>query len=319
MEHFNVKTRDEVLLLLDKYKEKAKIVAGGTDILRLMRNEVIAPTVLVNIKTIPDLAYIREDTEGLKIGTLTSISEIEGSAVIRGKYKMLAEAAHLIASPQIRNVATIGGDLLQDIDGWYYRRPPITGRSFFCYRKGGTTCYAVAGDNRYHAIIGGEKCFAVCPSDMAPALIALDAKIKIMGSSGERSVTLEKFYTPLGNILKPDELVTEIQVPNMRINVKQRYLKFRLRKALDHAISSVAVAVTTNEAGVVTNARIVLGGVAPTPYRAFAAEETIRGKQITKSLAERAAKAAVSEAVPLSMNAYKVPLTEALVKRAVVE
>lgn len=318
MKHFNVKTRNEVLSLLDEYKEKARIVAGGTDILRLMRKEVIAPTVLVNIKTIPDLAYIREDTEGLKAGVLTSISEIGRSAVVRSKYKMLAEAADLIASPQIRNMATIGGDLLQDVDCWYYRRPPITGRSFFCHRKGGTTCYAVAGDNRYHSIIGRKGCSAVCPSDMALVLVALDAKIKIMGPNGERVIKVEEFYTPQGNILKPNELITEIQVPTIKPSTKQRYLKFRVRKAIDHAISSVAAAITT-EAGVVTNARIVLGGVAPMPYRAFETEEAIIGKGITESVVEMSAKVAVSEAVPLSMNTYKLPITETLIKRAILD
>ena len=264
------------------------------------------------------MASLTEDAEGLTIGALATIRDIETSAIIKGKYSMLAEAAHSVASPQIRNMATVGGNLCQDVNCWYYRRARVTGRTFACRRKGGTICYAVAGDNRYHAIIGGKECFAVCTSDMAPALVALDAAIKIAGPNGERVIPLEEFYTALGNILKPDELITEIQVPTVKPNTKQRYLKFRLRKAIDHAIASVAVAIST-EAGVVINARIVLGGVAPTPYRAFGAEDAIRGKVITDSVAEISAKVAVSEAVPLSMNTYKVPITETLVKRAILD
>lgn len=318
LKHVNARTVDEAIAVLSDYGEEARIIAGGTDLLRLLKNKIAAPVVLVNIKAVPGLAGITEDVEGLKIGTLTTISDIETSAIIKDKYSVLAEAAHSVASPQIRNMATIAGNLCQDVNCWYYRRARVTGRTFACRRKGGTICYAVAGDNRYHAIIGGKECFAVCTSDMAPALIALDAAIKIAGPNGERIVPLEEFYTPWGNILKPNELVTEIQVPTIKASTKQRYLKFRLRKAIDHAISSVAAVIIT-EAGVVTKARIVLGGVAPTPYRAFGAEGAIRGKVITDSVAEISAKVAVSEAVPLSMNTYKVPITETLVKRAILD
>jgi len=318
LEHFNARTIDEAISLLDEYREKAKIIAGGTDLIRLMKSRVTDPKVLVNIKTIADLAYITEDAEGLKIGALTTIKDIEASPIIRDKYSILAEAAHAVAAPHIRNMATVVGNLCQDVQCWYYRRPPITGRSFFCRRKGGEYCYAVAGDNRYHAIIGGGECLAACPSDMAPALIALDAKVKIVSPTRQRESSLEEFYTVLGNILKPNEIITEIQIPTPKPDTKQRYLKFRLRKTIDFAISSVAAAITT-ENGVVTNARIMLGGVAPIPYRALRAEETVKGRVVTQSLAGTAAKAAVSGAVPLSLNAYKVPITETLVKRAILQ
>ncbi len=316
LEHFNAKTLDEAISLLNTYLGEARIIAGGTDLIRLMKNEVIAPKVLVNIKTISGLTGITEDAEGLKIGALTTIKEIASSSIIRSKYTMLAEAAHSVASPHVRNMATLAGNLCQDVNCWYYRRSAITGKSFFCRRKGGEHCFALTGDNRHHAIFGGNKCFAVCPSDMAPALLALEAKVKIAGPDGEREVSPEELYTDLGNVLKPNEIITEIQVPAPRPGTKQRYLKFRLRKAIDFAISSVA-AVITAEAGVVSNARIVLGGVAPTPYRALGAEEAIKGEVITESVAEAAARVAVSEVVPLSMNAYKVPITKALVKRTI--
>jgi xanthine dehydrogenase YagS FAD-binding subunit len=316
LEHFNAKNIDDAVSLLREYMEEARIIAGGVDLVSMMNTRVIKPKVLVNIKTIPHLAYITEDAEGLKIGTLTTISEIKMAAVIRDKYTMLAEAAQLVAAPQIRNMATIGGNLCQEVRCWYYRRSPVTGRTFFCCRKGGEHCYAVAGENMYHAIFSGNECHAVSPSDLAPALIALDAKLNIASPAGERVVPLEHFYTPLGNILKPDEIITEIQLPTPRPNTKQRFLKFSLRKAIDFAISSVAAAITI-ESGAITDARMVLGGVAPTPYRAISTEGILKGEAITESVAEASAEAAVSKATPLSKNAYKVPITRALVKRAI--
>ena len=317
LQHFNARTIDDAVFLLSQYMEEAKIIAGGVDLVGLMKNKVKTPKVLVNIKTIPDLDYITEDVEGLKIGALTIIKDIQTSAIMRDKYSMLVEAAHSVASPLVRNMATIGGNLCQDVRCWYYRRSPVTGRSFFCRRKGGGQCFAVNGENQYHAIIGGNECYAVCPSDMAPALVALGARVKIASPTGDKTVALEEFYTPLGNILKPNEIITEIQVPTPKPGTKQRYLKFRLRKTIDFALSSVAAVIGT-EGGVVSNAKIVLGGVAPIPYRVIGAEEAIEGKQITDRVAETAAKAAVSRTRPLSMNAYKVPITKSLVKRAIV-
>lgn len=315
-EYFNALTIDDAVTLLSEYMEEARVIAGGVDLVGLMKNRVMTPKILVNIKSIPDLAYIKEDAEGLKIGALTTINDIEMSPIIRRKYIVLAEAAHSVAGPQIRNMGTIGGNLCQDARCWYYRRSPVTGRVFFCYRKGGKLCYAVGGDNRYHAVIGGKRCFAVCPSDMAPALVALKAKVKIASAVGERVVSVEEFYTPLGNILKSNEIITELQVPALPPGSRQRYLKFRLRQAIDFALSSVA-AVITVEGGVVSKAGIVLGGVAPIPYRATATEEALQGEMVTETVAEAAAKAALIEAKPLSMNAYKIPITEALIRKAI--
>jgi len=317
LEYFYARTVDEAVSLLDKYEE-AKITAGGVDLIRLINKEVIAPKVLVNIKTIPDLAYITEDAEGLKIGALATINDIETSAIIKDRYGLLAEAAHLVAAPQIRNMVTIGGNLCQDVRCWYYTMSPVTGRSFFCYRKGGIRCYAVAGDNRYHAIFSANGCHAAFSSDMAPALLALEAKAKIASPTGGRIIPLEELYTPLGNILNPNEMITELRVPTPKPSTKQRYLKFRIRRAIDPAISSVAAAITT-ETGRVSSARIVLGAVAPSPYRSVEAEETLRGNVITESLAQTAAKRVMSKATPLRMNAYKVAVTGALVKRAIME
>lgn len=317
LEYFHARTVDEAVSLLDKYEE-AKITASGVDLIRLINNEIITPKVLVSIKMIPDLAYITEDAEGLKIGALATINDIETSAIIKDRYGLLAEAAHLVAAPQVRNMVTIGGNLCQAVRCWYYTLSPVTGRSFYCYRKGGTYCYAVAGDNRYHAIFGANECHAAFSSDMAPALLALEAKVKIASPTGGRIIPLEGFYSPLGNILKPNEMIIELQVPTPRLGTRQRYLKFRIRRAIDPAISSVAVAITIG-AGRVSSAKIVLGAVAPNPYRSVEAEEILKGKVITESLAQIAAKRAMSKATPLRMNAYKVAITEALVKRAIIE
>ena len=315
LKYFNANTIDEAVSLLSEYKE-ARILAGGVDLTRLMRNKVISPKVLVNIGTIPNLVGITEDAEGLKMGTLTSINDIETSALIKTRYSLLAEAAHSVSSPQIRNMATIGGNLCQDVNCWYYKMSPVTGRTFFCYRKGGSECFAVNGDNRYHSIIGVDTCHAVSQSDMAPALIALEAKVNIAGPSGERTIPVEALYQPLGTVLEPDEFITGIAVPAPQPQIRQQYLKFRLRKTIDPAISSVASAVTT-DSGKVTRVRIVLGGVAPVPYRSVKAEEVLKGQVITEKIAETAADTAVSAASPLSMNAYKLTITRALVKRAI--
>jgi xanthine dehydrogenase YagS FAD-binding subunit len=318
VKHFDAKTISDAVSLLREHIGEARIIAGGVDLVSLMKSQVITPKVLVNIKPIPDLAYIREDAGGLKIGVLTPINNIKTAAIIKDKYPMLAEAAQSIVSLQIRNMATIGGNLCQEVRCWYYRMPPVTGRTFFCRRKGGKRCFALAGENQYHSIFGSNQCCAVCPSDMAPALVALDARVKVASSLGEKTVPLEEFYTPLETVLKPDEILTEIQVPNPGYATKQRYTKFSPRKAIDFAISSVAAAITI-DGGVVTSARIVLGGVAPTPYRSLRAEDTLKGEVITKTIADASAKISVSEAVPLNKNRYKVSITEALVKRAIVE
>jgi len=316
LEIFNARTVDNALSLLSQYREEAQIIAGGVDLVGLMKKRVATPRVLVNIKTIPDLAYITEDAEGLRIGALTIIKSIETSAVVKDKYSILVEAANSVGSPLIRNMATIAGNLCQDVRCWYHRRSPAAGPTFLCHRSGGKQCFAVNGENQYHAIIRGNGCYAVSPSDMAPALLALGARVKVASPTGGRTVPLEEFYVPLGNILELNEMITEVQIPTPRPSTKQRYLKFRLRQTIDFAISSVA-AVITIEAGVVSQARIALGGVAPAPYRALRAEETLEGEAITESISETSARAAVSEAAPLSQNAYKVPITESLVKRAV--
>ncbi len=317
--HIDAKTVNEACRLLGKHKGKANVIAGGTDLLGVLKDKILPsyPEVVINVKTIPKLAYIKDDKKGLKLGALTTLSDIARSPVIREKYKVLAEAAGAVGSPQVRNMATLAGNLCQDVRCWYYRYPHHIGGRMICLRKGSGPCLALAGDNRYHAIMEGEgkRCFAVCPSDTAVALAALDAKIGITGLKKNRVVPVRDFFTTLGNVLKPREIITEIQVPRPLGKTKQTFLKSTLRKPIDFAIVSIA-SVLHLEHGICAEARIALGAVAPGPIRVETAERVIEGKAINPETAAEAAEAAVANAKPLSMNAYKVEITKTLVKRA---
>ncbi|MBI2854562.1 MAG: xanthine dehydrogenase family protein subunit M [Chloroflexi bacterium] len=315
-QHIDATSVTEAISILQSQGDKAVLVAGGTDLVGMLNNRLISPETLVNIKTIPGMDYIREYSGGLRIGALTRIRDIETSAIIREYFPVLAEAAVSVGSPQIRRMGTLGGNFCQEVRCWYYRRSPATGKTFTCYRKGGNVCYATSGDNRYHSVIGGKKCFAACPSDMAVALASLHAHATLAGASGTRSVPVEDFFIPLGNILKPGEMLTEVSIPALKPGSRQKFLKFRHRKTIDFALCSVA-SVLEVEAGVVADASLVLGGVAPFPYRAKAAEQVLKGQPLTEDLASEAGAAALRAARPLSLNAYKVTIGRVLVKRAI--
>jgi len=317
-EHVNAGSLDEAIAQLKNYEGNANLIAGGTDLLGILKGEILPkyPEAVINIKTIPGLDGIEEDEEGLRIGALAKLSKIAGSAEVRKHYGSLAEASESVGSPELRNMATLGGNLCQDNRCWYYRYPHQMGGRILCYRKGKGPCLAVKGDNRYHAILGGKKCFAVCPSDTAIALTALDARIRIAAPGGERIIPIIEFYDTLGSILKPDEMVTGIYVPRPPEDAAQTFHKFRMREAIDFAVVSVACLISKSD-GVCRDARIVLGAVAPIPYRASAAEDAIKGKALNEETAAAAAEAAVKDAKPLSQNAYKIEITKTLVKRAV--
>ena len=316
--HIDVKTVNEACAMLGKHKGKAKVIAGGTDLLGILKDKILPsyPEVIINIKAIPKLGHIKEDKHGLKIGALTTLSDIAKSPLIKEKYKVLAEAADTVGSPQIRNVATLAGNLCQDVRCWYYRYPHHIGGRMLCLRKGSGRCLALSGDNRYHAILEGKRCFAVCPSDMATALTALNATISIAGIRGSRLVPVRDFFTTLGNVLKLGEMITEIQVPEPLEKTEQRFLKLTLRKPIDFAVVSVA-SVLYLEDGFCAEANIAIGAVAPVPIKAEMAEQIIKGRAITPDAAAKAAEAAVAGAKPLSMNAYKVEMTKTLVRRAI--
>lgn len=315
--HYNATSLDEAFFLMNEFGERARFIAGGTDLLGVLKSDIhpVYPEALINLKTILELDFIKEDEGVLRIGALTRLSDIVRSPLVKEHYPALAEAAESIASPEIRNMGTIGGNLCQENRCWYYRYPHSMGGRIQCFRKGKGPCLALKGDNRYHAIIGGKKCFAVCPSDMAIVLSAMDAKIKVSKSTGEREITIGEFYGTLDHVLEQGEILKEIDVVRPSPDTKQRFLKFRLRESIDFAIVSVAAVFRQTE-GICRDARIILGGVSPTPYRAVEAEDALNDRPLDAAVADAVAEAAMSRAKPLSMNAYKIEITKTLVKRS---
>jgi xanthine dehydrogenase YagS FAD-binding subunit len=318
--HINARTLNEACTALWKYKDKARLNAGGTDLLSTLKGDILFdyPETVINLKTIPGLDYIRKEGDVFKIGALARLSNVAKSPILRKNYRVLAEAANSVGSPQIRNVATLGGNLCQDVRCWYYRYPRHLGGPLGCTRKGNGPCLALTGDNRYHAIIGGKKCFAVCPSDTAVALAVLNAKVIITGLAGERKIAVTEFFNPMGNALGRGEMVKEIEIPSLTDLAQQTFLKFTLRRPIDFAIVSVA-SVMTVEKGLCTDARIALGGAAAGPVRAKSAESGIVGRSVDEAAAAAAAEKALAGAKPLGKNAYKVEIAKTLVKRALLQ
>ena len=315
-EHFNAASVDEALSLLKDFGGKARLIAGGTDLLGLLKDRVLEdyPAALINIKTVPGMDDIVENSEGLKIGALAKLADIAQSPLVKKRYPALSHAAESVASPEIRNMGTIGGNLCQDVRCWYYRYPHHMGGRLLCRRKGTGPCHAVKGDNRYHAIMGAKACWAVCPSDTAIALSALGAEIEIMGINGSRTIPVQNLYTPMGLTLGNEEVVTAIRVPKPLPESRQTFFKFTERKPIDFAVASVASVITVRD-GRCLKARVFLGGVAPTPLRAEGTEQVIEGKPLAAGAVDDAARASVAGAKPLSGNAYKIEIVKSLVKR----
>jgi xanthine dehydrogenase YagS FAD-binding subunit len=315
--HINARSLEEAVLFLARYNGKAEVIAGGTDILGKMKDEILQnyPEALINIKTIRDLDHIKEDKGQLRLGALTRLEDIAKDSIVSGTNSALAEAAGKTASPHIREMGTLGGNICQDIRCWYYRNP---GNRFPCLRKGGGRCYAIEGDNRYHSIFGGsveEGCYAVHPSDTAPALIALDGNVR----TSKRIISAENFFevgVRKTTVLDKDEIVTEIEIPPLAEGSKSAFHKFAMRKSIDFAIVNCA-AMISSKGGKVRDARICLNAVHVTPYRAKKAEAAILGKAITEKNAEAAGAEAISDAKPLKDNAYMVQIAKALIKRSI--
>jgi len=316
--HINAESLGEAAGLLQSSKGKAKVMAGGTDLLGVLKDRILPeyPETIINLKTIPGLKNIEEAGGRLKIGALTTLEAIVQSPLIQERCRILVDAAKSVASLQIRNLGTLGGNLCQDLRCMYYRYPYQIGGRLMCKRKGEGACLAVKGDNRYHAIMGAKGCFAVCPSDMAVALSALDATITLGGSGGSRTLPVASFYTPAGMVLEPGEILTTVSVPLPSRAVKTAFSKFRLRDAIDFAIVSVASALTVSH-GTCEDARIILGAVAPFPFRAEKAESYIKGKPLTEKTAAQAALLALEKAKPLSMNAYKIQIAKTLIVKSI--
>jgi xanthine dehydrogenase YagS FAD-binding subunit len=316
----NANPRDvaHALTLVRQAQRDGKQVAmagGGSDLLGMMKERLVTPDVVVSLKAIKGLDTITSTRDGgVAIGALTTLDAIARDATIRTRYAVLADAAEAVATPQIRNVATIAGNVCQRPWCWYYRN------GFNCLKAGGTTCYSVTGENTFHAIFGGGPSYIVHPSDTAPALVALDATFHVSGAAGERTVAAGDFFVlpkddvTRENVLKDGEVLTSITLPAAR--GRSAYHKVMDREAWTHAIVSAAIVIETKD-GVCSRARLVLGGVAPIPWRLAAVETLLTGQRITAAVAERAGATAVEGARPLAKNAHKIPMTHALVARGV--
>jgi xanthine dehydrogenase YagS FAD-binding subunit len=293
-------------------------MAGGQDLLTTMKERILVPKRVVNLKTIQGMDGIDGDaTKGLKIGALAKLTEVETHPEIVKNFPGLAQAAHSIATVQLRNQATIGGNLCQRPRCWYFRLPYV-----ICLKKGGDTCYSEKGENKYNAILGGGPSFIVHPSDLATMLTALDATITINGPKGMRELPIGKFFVlpsenpSYENVLQDAEIVTLVSVPATAFAAKSSYVKFKERNSLDFAMAAAAAAVELGPDSRVRQARVVLGGVAPIPWRVPNAEASLVGKTLNDDTIKEASELALEGAKPLEKNAYKIPLTKTLVRRA---
>ncbi len=314
--HFNPRSTDEASEILARYDGRASVIAGGTDLLGIMKDRVLPgyPEALVNIKKIPGLDRIEEFDGKLVIGACTRLSDVAENETVRGRYRALAMAAERVASPNLRNMGTVGGNICQDIRCWYYR---TQNNRFSCLRKGGGRCYAIKGDNRFHSIFGGTVeggCFAVHPSDVAPALVALNAVVV----TTKRRIPIEYFFSvnPMATtVLERGEVAVEIEIPVPAPGAKSAFMKFAQRKSIDFPIANCAVLVNGSPDRV-ESARICMNAVWVNPFRAEGAEKAVTGRAITEESADEAGSAAVSKAKPMEHNAYIVNIAKAMVKRA---
>lgn len=293
----------------------ALVHAGGTDLLGCLRDEVFGADLLVSISRLAKLRGIEETSDGgLRIGALATVTEVAENPMIRERFPGLAQSAAEVASPQLRNQGTMGGNICQKPRCWYYRG------AFHCRRKGGSICYAFGAENQFHAIFGHDHiCAIVHPSDTAPMLVALDATARVVGPRGARFVPLPQFFV-LPNqdveketVLDPGEIVTEIQVPKPAQGLRTRYRKVRARQSWDFALAGVALALNFS-GDTVQRARVVLSGVAPIPWRSEEVEKAITGRKLDAETIKHAAEAAVADAQPLEQNQYKIPLVQGVLE-----
>jgi xanthine dehydrogenase YagS FAD-binding subunit len=309
--------------LLEQHGQDAWVLAGGLDSFDWLKDRIRKPRAVVDLSGIEELRGIRTTSDGLEIGAMTTLTEVVNHPIIQQKYGLLAQAAEVVASPQIRNQGTIGGNVSQDTRCWYYRA------GWPCYRAGGNICYADTpeGRNREHAILHAERCVAVNPSDTAPALIALDAKFVVRTPKGERVIDAEDYFvgpdidiTRL-HVLQPGDLLTAIRIPSNWAGAQFYFEKVRDRNVWDFPLLNVASALATSRAtsgDSIERIRIAVNAAAARPLRLKAVEDAVRGKPRNQATAEMAGKLAVEGAVPLQFNAYKIPLMRNLVKRAIV-
>ncbi len=307
---------EHVLGLLSKGDEKVSLMAGGTDLLTEIKEGVIEPDLVVDLSAIKELAFIRKDRDGMHIGAMTTVADLASDPAISTDYPGLHEAALSVGTPQLRNVGTLGGNLCQRPRCWYYRDA-----KFVCRKKGGSQCFATRGRNKYHAVFGGGICHIVFPSDLAPMLISLDAEAVIVSPGAEKTLPLSEFYALPSknvrreNILNPNEFLREIRIPPAKKGDRSAYLKLKERGTWDFALASAAVKATVAGSGF-SDVKIVLGGVAPIPWRLEKVEQGIMKRKLNESLIKEAAGAALQEARPMEENAYKIALVETLLVRS---
>lgn len=309
---------EDALALLDRHGEEGWKMAGGNDSLDWFKDRIKHPKAVIDLKGIEELKGVREGREGIEIGALTTLTEIERHPVLRKNYGLLAIAARKVASPQIRNVSTIGGNVSQDTRCWYYRE------GLDCYRADGHTCYADTpeGMNRDHAIFSPGDCMAVSPSDTAPALVVLGAKMVIRSSKGERVVEAKDFFIDPSvditkmTILEPGDILTAIRIPNSWTGAWFSFEKVSDRQTWDFALVNLASAMVV-KGGVIERLSIACGGVECVPRRLHAVEDIVRGKVLSEEVADLAGKTAVQGAKPLKYNHFKITLMQNLVIRAI--
>jgi xanthine dehydrogenase YagS FAD-binding subunit len=317
-ELFQPATVNDALTLLDRHGSNAWILAGGLDTFDWLKDRSKRTNVVIDLSQMSELRGIKEVNGGVEIGALTTLTEVVRHPVIREKFGLLMEAAELVASPQIRNQGTLGGNVSQDTRCWYYRS------GWTCYRAGGNICYAdtPTAINREHAILQADRCVAVSPSDTAPALIALDAKMVIRSRSGERVVDAEQYFVGPAieitrmTVLRPGELLTAIRIPATWAGAQFYFEKVRDRQVWDFPLVNVASAMKAS-GGQIQQLRLAVGAVAATPLRLTAVETAVAGRPRNEETADMAGRLAVEGAQPLRYNGYKIPLMRNLVKRAI--
>lgn len=317
----NARDAQHAVTLASDARKAGRVVAfssGGSDLLALVKDHIVEPDVVVSLRGMKGADQVASGPAGVVIGAEVTLDALSRHDVIGAQFPVLAEAAGSVATPQIRNVGTIGGNVAQRPWCWYYRN------GFPCYKAGGNQCFSFAGENQFHAIFGGGPSYIVHPSDTAPALLALDATFRVAGRSGERTIAAKDFFVlprqdaAHENVLGPDDVIVSVQLPTTLAGARGRYHKVLDREAWTHAVVSAAV-VLKMDGDTCRTARVVLGGVAPIPWRLPEVEKMLTGQRITDDLAARAGQASTTGARALSKNAYKLPLTRGVVRRAILE
>ena len=318
MKSFEYTTATSLPEALGQLREASIVAkAGGVDLLDRMKEGLVSPSRLVDIRGLAELAFVREDADGLHVGPLVTLAQLDANPIVRARYSVLADAAAHAATPQIRNMATLGGNLAQRPRCWYFRS-----LDFHCRKKGGDVCFATDGEHQYHAIIGNQLCAAVHPSTPATALMALSARVKLARPGAERVVSLDDFFVAPEkdlaheNLLAGDELITEIHVPAPSPSLRTAYHKQGEKESFDWPIADVAVALEL-DGKKCRRASIVLGAAAPVPWRARKAEALLDGKMVDEASANAAAEAALAGATPLARNGYKLQVFKTVIRRTI--